>query len=42
MKNFYLLLCFLFSASLFSQQLYWYDVILEVNSEDTVEFEQSC
>ena len=41
MKNFYLLLCFLFSASLFSQQLYWYDVILEVNSEDTVEFEQA-
>ena len=41
MKKFYLLLCFLFSASLFSQQLYWYDVILEVNSEDTVEFEKA-
>tara|TARA_E500000075_G_C6905985_1_gene276764 strand:+ start:41 stop:733 length:693 start_codon:yes stop_codon:yes gene_type:complete len=41
MKKIYLLLCFLFSASLFSQQLYWYDVILEVNSEDTVEFEKA-
>ena len=41
MKNFYLLLSFLFSASLFSQQLYWYDVILEVNGEDTIEFEKA-
>ena len=41
MKKIYLLLSFLFSVSLFSQQLYWYDVILEVNGEDTVEFEKA-
>jgi hypothetical protein len=41
MKKFYLLLSFLFSVSLFSQQLYWYDVILQVNGEDTVEFENA-
>ena len=41
MKNLFLLLSFLFSASLFSQQLYWYDVILEVNGEDTVQFEEA-
>ena len=41
MKKNFLLLSFLFSASLFSQQLYWYDVILEVNGEDTVQFEEA-
>ena len=41
MKKFLLLLSFLFSVSLFSQQLYWYDVILEVNGEDTVQFEEA-
>ena len=41
MKKILLLFTFLFSVSLFSQQLYWYDVILEVNGEDTVEFENA-
>ena len=41
MKKIFLLLSFLFSVSLFSQQLYWYDVILEVNGEDTVQFEEA-
>ena len=41
MKEWLLLLSFLFSVSLFSQQLYWYDVILEVNGEDTVQFEEA-
>ena len=41
MKKILLLFSFLFSVSLFSQQLYWYDVILKVNGEDTVEFENA-
>ena len=41
MKKITLLLTILFSISLTSQELYWYDVILEVEGEDTVEFEKT-
>ena len=41
MKKITLLLAILFSISLSSQELYWYDVILEVEGEDTVEFEKT-
>ena len=41
MKNLYLIFTFLFSITLFSQELFWYDVILEVEGESTVEFEKA-
>ena len=40
MKKYIYFLSFLFSISLTSQELYWYDVILEVEGEDVVEFEK--
>jgi len=40
MKKITLLLAILFSISLTSQELYWYDVIVEVKGEDVVEFEK--
>ena len=40
MKKITLLLAILFSISLTSQELYWYDVIVEVEGEDVVEFEK--
>jgi len=41
MKKITLLLAILFSISLTSQELYWYDVIVKVEGEDVVEFEKS-
>ena len=41
MKKYLYFLSFLFSISLISQELYWYDVILEVEGEDVVEFEKT-
>jgi len=41
MKKYIYFLSFLFSISLTSQELYWYDVILEVEGEDVVEFEKT-
>jgi hypothetical protein len=41
MKKYVYLLSLLFSISLSSQELYWYDVILEVEGEDLVEFEKA-
>ena len=36
MKKYIYILSILFSISLSSQELYWYDVILEVEGEDTL------
>ena len=41
MKKYVYLLSLLLSISLSSQELYWYDVILEVEGEDLVEFEKT-
>tara|TARA_B100000927_G_scaffold260202_1_gene229638 strand:+ start:399 stop:1091 length:693 start_codon:yes stop_codon:yes gene_type:complete len=41
MKKYVYLLSLLLSISLSSQELYWYDVILEVEGEDLVEFEKA-
>ncbi len=41
MKKCIYIITLLFSIVLSSQDLYWYDVILEVESEDTVEFEKT-
>ena len=41
MKKYIYFLSFLFSISLTSQELYWYDVLLEVESDDVVEFEKA-
>ena len=41
MKKYIYFLSFLFSISLTSQELYWYDVLLEVESDDVVEFEKT-
>jgi len=41
MKTFIYILSFFFSISLSAQEMFWYDVIIEVEGEDTVEFEKA-
>ena len=41
MKNFIYILTFLFSFSLSGQDLYWYDVILDVKNNDSKAFEKA-
>lgn len=41
MNKYIYLLSFLFSISISSQELFWYDVLLEVEGEDVVEFEKT-
>ena len=41
MKTYIYLLSFFFSISLSAQEMFWYDVIIEVEGEDTVEFEKA-
>jgi hypothetical protein len=41
MKKYIYILSILFSISLSSQELYWYDVILEVDGTNSDEFEET-
>jgi hypothetical protein len=41
MKTFIYILSFFFSISLSAQEMFWYDIIIEVEGEDTVEFEKA-
>ena len=41
MKTYIYILSFFFSISLSAQEMFWYDVIIEVEGEDTVEFEKA-
>ena len=41
MKKYIYILTILFSISLSAQELYWYDVLLEVEGEDVTEFEKT-